>query len=111
MLNTSLHRPRSAGSAIGQFAALAALTLTSLISIGVSAHAGIGGTEWQPLYAKVLGMLQGYGGKFIALAAFAWGLFSIFGRGSLSHGLISEGISMSIFILPSILDSFFTAVI
>ncbi|WP_321967115.1 hypothetical protein [Burkholderia cepacia] len=99
------------GSARGQSAALMALALTSLITITVGAHAGVGGAEWQPLYAKVLGMLQGWGGKFIALTAFAWGLFSVFARGSLSHGLISEGISMSIFILPSILDSFFTAVI
>lgn len=56
-------------------------------------------------------MLQGWGGKFLALAAFGWGLFSVFARGSFTHGLISEGISISIFVLPSILDSFMTAVI
>ncbi|KWN06368.1 hypothetical protein WT83_27175 [Burkholderia territorii] len=106
---STIHYPTRAAHA--RFLQIVAWIIVPLLTLGFSAHAGVSGVEWQPLYAKVLGMLQGWGGKFIALAAFGWGLFSIFGRGSLTHGLVSEGISIAVFILPSILDNFMTAVI
>lgn len=75
------------------------------------AHAGTDGTEWQPLYNKVLGMLQGWGGKFIAIASFGWGLFSVFGRGSLQSAFVGFGVGIAVFVVPGLLDSFFTALI
>ncbi|HDR9174390.1 hypothetical protein VI03_25095 [Burkholderia vietnamiensis] len=88
---------------------LAVVVIAALFA--VAAVAGTAGTEWQPLYQKVLDMLQGYGGKFIAIAAFGWGLFSIFGRGSLATAMVAFGIAIAVFIVPTLLDSFFTAVI
>ncbi|WP_321967117.1 TrbC/VirB2 family protein [Burkholderia cepacia] len=87
------------------------LVVIAALMFAAAAIAGTAGTEWQPLYQKVLDMLQGYGGKFIAIAAFGWGLFSIFGRGSLATAMVAFGIAIAVFIVPTLLDSFFTAVI
>lgn len=87
------------------------LAAVTLLVFAAAVMAGTAGTEWQPLYQKILDMLQGYGGKFIAIAAFGWGLFSIFGRGSLASAMVAFGIAIAVFIVPTLLDSFFTAVI
>lgn len=94
---------------------LALLLLAGLVvfvlSVGSTAHAGTSGLEWKPAYDLIVGWVDGYLGKALAVLAFVVGLIA--GIAKSSPMLAGIGILFAIIIVvgPGIINGMITAVV
>ncbi|RWR30552.1 pili assembly chaperone [Sinirhodobacter populi] len=88
---------------------IAAIGGASALALTGMAHAGTSGTEFQEAYELILGWLNGYMGKLIALAFFATGLFMGVARQNLLACGIAIAVAFGIVIVPGVLDGVMTA--
>jgi conjugal transfer pilus assembly protein TraA len=75
------------------------------------AFAGTDGSEFQPIYEKVKGWVNGYLGKLLALFAFLVGLFYGAIKQNFIVALGGVGIAIMIAVMPALMESLVTAVI
>ncbi len=76
-----------------------------------SVMAGTTGTEFQTMYATLLGWINGFLGKSIAIAAFIIGAGVGIARSSPIPALIGVVFALFMVYVPNIIDSIMTAVI
>lgn len=88
-----------------------ALFAVCLSLLATNAYAGVTGTEFTALYTWLLGEVQGYGGKTIAVAAVAIG--AIISIAKVNPIPILGGIGFAVFLqyVPTIVTGILTATI
>lgn len=87
-----------------------ALALVLSLAAG-SVLAGTTGTEFQTMYTTLLGWINGFLGKSIAIAAFIIGAGVGIARSSPIPALIGVVFALFMVYVPNIIDSIMTAVI
>ena len=87
-----------------------ALALVLSLAAG-SVLAGTTGTEFQTMYSTLLGWINGFLGKSIAIAAFIIGAGVGIARSSPIPALIGVVFALFMVYVPNIIDSIMTAVI
>lgn len=88
------------------------LALAFVLSLAAgSVLAGTTGTEFQTMYTTLLGWINGFLGKSIAIAAFIIGAGVGIARSSPIPALIGVVFALFMVYVPNIIDSIMTAVI
>lgn len=83
----------------------------ALLLLATNALAATTGTEFQPLFTWMLGEIQGYGGKVIALMAFIIGVMGAAIKGQPMIAGIGIAIAIFIVYVPTIITGLLTATI
>lgn len=86
--------------------------VTGLILASMSAaHAGTTGTEFQAAYDLLVGWINGYLGRIIAMAFFVVGMFMGVVRQNLMAAGVSIACAFAMVITPTILDGLLSATV
>lgn len=94
-----------------QFVTNLLIVLLIVLVLLEPAFAGTDGNEFQPIYEKVRGWVNGYLGKLLALFAFLVGLFYGAIKQNFIVALGGVGIAIMIAVMPALMESLVTAVI
>jgi type IV secretory pathway VirB2 component (pilin) len=82
------------------------LTSISFAIIGLVANAyATGGSEWQPIWDKIVGYINGYPGMIAAAGLVIAGLFAFY-RGQFAQGLVAIIVAAAIFLTPTVVQGF-----
>ena len=89
--------------------ALAWCAAAAILLPVAAAHAGAGGTEFDPFYDTIVDWAQGSLGKALALAMFLVGIGVGVVRGSVIAAVPTVAGALGLFIAPTIIDAIMTA--
>ena len=89
--------------------ALAWCAAAAILLPVAAAHAGAGGTEFDPFYDTIVDWAQGSLGKALALSMFLVGIGVGVVRGSVIAAVPAIGGALGLFIAPTIIDAIVTA--
>lgn len=83
----------------------------ALCAAGVAAQAGTSGTEFQASYDLIVGWINGYLGKAIALSFFLIGIFQGVARQNIMAAGMAIAAAFAIVVVPTILDGVLTSTV